>query len=222
MSTLSIFKDITDEEKKHMFHCFTPVTKVFFDGEIIMNYSYKIDKIGIMLDGKAHLSSIDYEGRQSILEQLETNDIFGEVFTPPPENCQYFIEADTACDVLFIDYSQIIKRCPNACPEHSRLVNNLLQMTAAKAQAMALHINILSRRSTRQKLIAYFESEANKSKSEYFTLPMSLSALADYISVDRSAMMREIRKMKECGILSERSGANGRSYALTGGYAEDL
>ncbi|MFR1519046.1 MAG: Crp/Fnr family transcriptional regulator [Clostridia bacterium] len=211
MSSLSIFSGITEEEKEHMFHCFTPVKKVFFDGETIMNYAHKIDKVGILLNGRAHLSCLDYEGRHSILEQLERNDIFGEVFMLPLEDFQYFVVADTVCDVLFIDYTQIIKRCSNACAEHSRLVNNLLQMTASKAQSMALHINILSRRTTRQKLMTYFEINALKTKEKYFTIPMSLSALADYISVDRSSMMRELRKMKEEGLLSDKM-IDGKRY----------
>lgn len=214
MSQLSIFNDITEEQKKKMFQCFSPVAKVFFDGETIMNYSYKMEKVGILLSGRAHLSCIDYDGRHSILEQLEENDIFGEVFNLPLENFQYFVTADTACDVLFIEYSQIIKRCENACAEHSRLVNNLLQMTAAKAQSMAEHINILSRRTTRQKLITYFEINTLKSKTAYFTIPMSLSALADYISADRSSMMRELRKMKEEGILKEKTVDGKRHFTL--------
>jgi len=95
MSSLSIFNGITDEEKEHMFHCFSPAAKVFFDGETIMNYAHQMDKIGILLSGRAHLSCIDYEGRHSILEQLEKNDIFGEVFTLPLEDFQYFVVADT-------------------------------------------------------------------------------------------------------------------------------
>lgn len=214
MSSFSIFTGITEEEKQHMFHCFAPTSKVFFDGETIMNYAHKIDKIGILLSGRAHLSCIDYEGRHSILEQLEKNDIFGEVFTLPLEDFQYYIIADTACDVLFIDYAQVIKRCSNACAEHSRLVNNLLQMTAAKAQSMAMHINILSRRTTRQKLITYFEIHARKAKEGYFTIPMSLSSLADYISVDRSSMMRELRKMKEEGMISDKTIGGKRYFTL--------
>ena len=214
MGSLSIFDGITDEEKRRLFRCFAPVTKVFFDGEIIMYYSRKIDKIGILLDGKAHISSTDPEGRQSILEQFEKNDIFGELFMMPQENSQYFIEADTACDVLFIDYSKIIKMCQSVCPEHSRFISNLIRMTAAKTQSMAHHINILSRRTTRQKLMAYFESELSKSKEKYFTISMSLSALADYISVDRSAMMRELKKMKEEGIIDDKRIGGKRHYAL--------
>ena len=217
MSSLSIFSGIMDQEKEHMFHCFSPVTKVFFEGETIMSYAHEIDKVGILLSGRAHLSCIDYEGRHSILEQLEKNDIFGEVFTLPLEDFQYFVAADSACDVLFIDYSQIIKRCSNACAEHSRLVNNLLQMTASKAQSMALHINILSRRTTRQKLLTYFEINALKTKEKYFPLPMSLSALADYISVDRSSMMRELRKMKEEGLIEDKTVDGKRYFCLARG-----
>lgn len=119
--------------------------------------------------------------------------------------------------MLFIDYSQIIKRCSNACAEHSRLVNNLLQMTASKAQSMALHINILSRRTTRQKLLTYFEINALKTKEKYFPLPMSLSALADYISVDRSSMMRELRKMKEEGLIEDKTVDGKRYFCLARG-----
>lgn len=218
MSSTSIFDGINFTAKSRMFHCFSPVTKVFKEGETIMNYSHHMDKVGILLKGKAHLSCTDYDGNHSILEQFEENDIFGEVFILPLEDFQYRIQADSKCKVMLIDYDQIIKRCPNACEEHSRLVSNLLQMTAGKAQSMALHINILSRRTTRQKLMTYFEITALKNKkytqttSEYcFTIPMSLSALADYISVDRSAMMRELKKMKEEGLIDTKT-INGEKY----------
>ena len=210
MSSLSIFSGITDQEKEHMFHCFSPVTKVFFEGETIMSYAHEIDKVGILLSGRAHLSCIDYEGRHSILEQLEKNDIFGEVFTLPLEDFQYFVAADSACDVLFIDYAHIVKRCERACLHHSLLVQNMLRLMADKAQDLSQRIDVLSRRSIREKLLCYFRQLAEKEGSGTFTLPFSLSTLADYIATDRSAMMRELKRLREEGVLR----SDGRRFTL--------
>ena len=63
--------------------------------------------------------------------------------------------------VLFIDYEHVIKRCENACHHHSQMVSNLLQMTALRSRQQTDRIYMLSRSSTRKKLIAYLHSLVN-------------------------------------------------------------
>ena len=113
----------------------------------------------------------------------------------------FFLLAEEDCSVLFIDYEHIVKRCPKACAHHSTVVSNLVKLMSEKTQALSEHLEILSRRTTREKLTAYFSMLAAKNKSLYFTLPFSQTSLADYICVDRSAMVRELKRMSDEGMI---------------------
>lgn len=198
METCAIFDGITPREKEQMMKCFQPVTKRFEAGETVMSFAGTPQKIGVLTAGRAHLSCVDENGRESRLEQLGRNDVFGDMFTLPMERLSYFVTAETACEVLFIDYAHVIKRCERACAHHSQLVHNLFQMTARKAQAQTMHVSVLSQRSVRRKLLTYFELVCRHAPGR---IPMSYSALAEYLSIDRSAMMRELGKMKEEGLV---------------------
>ena len=102
---------------------------------------------------------------------------------------------------MFIDYPHILKRCERACTHHSLLVQNMLRLIAGKAQALSERVDVLSRRSIREKLLCYFRQLEEKTGSRTLQLPFSLSVLADYIATDRSAMMREMKRLKEEGVL---------------------
>ena len=114
------------------------------------------------------------------------------------------------CEVLFIDYPHILRRCENACACHSTLVQNMLRLMADKAQALSERIDVLSRRSIREKLLCCFRQLAGRAGGSSFTLPFSLSVLADYIAADRSAMMRELKRLREEGLVR----SEGRRFTL--------
>ena len=120
------------------------------------------------------------------------------------------MQAITDCEIMFLSYDHLVKPCSKACAHHSQLINNLFHMTACKAQMLAMHIHILAKRTLRHKLMTYFEYEALQNRSRSYTLSLTLSALADYLCTDRSAMMREIRHLNEDGKLSSK----GRSITL--------
>ena len=103
-----------------------------------------------------------------------------------------------------------MKRCEKACVHHSKLVQNMFQLVAGQTQRLSRRVEVLSRRSIREKLLCYFSICAQDAKADTFTLPFTLSALADYISADRSAMMRELKKMREQGVVS----VDGRKVTL--------
>ena len=104
-------------------------------------------------------------------------------------------------EILFIEYRHIIRRCQNACEHHSQLVHNVLELLTEQNLRLGRRVEVLSRRTIRDKLLCYFAIQSGRIGSS-FTLPFSLSALADYISTDRSAMMRELKKLREEGIVA--------------------
>ncbi len=201
LQTSDLFNNISAESYNKMMTCFSTSVRSYKSGETICFYDSKNKKVGIVESGKAIVINTFLKGSQTILEYLTTGSIFGEIFYfhSNTENISVVCSADAK--VRFIDYTCIIKTCSNACAHHTQLINNMFSMVSQKASQLSEHIDILSRRSIREKLVAYFSIQSSKAKSQTFKMPFSFSVLADYISSDRSAMMREIKKMRDEGII---------------------
>ena len=199
----NLFKGISDEEYNKMMLCFQSVERTFRADTNICTYGENMGKIGILLEGEATLMRTQSDGRQTILEYLKTGDIFGEplsVYSSKLDMIQ--LRSIKRCHVQFIDYGHLTKRCERACSYHSQLVSNALEMMSQRASQLSERLEVLSQRSTREKLICYFRLMSAGEQKKRFEMSFSFSSLADYLSVDRSAMMREIKKLKEEGIIS--------------------
>ena len=207
-----LFHSISYEEYLRMMVCFQAVQKSFSTEELIYDFGApRTDAVGIIERGTASVIRIDQEGVSTVLEELGPGGVFGRTlaFDFVGEDSLEVV-CRTPCDVLFIDYPHIMKRCENACTHHSILVQNMLQLMLEKAQALSERVDVLSRRTIREKLLCYFRQTAEKAGSVSFTLPFSLSTLADYIATDRSAMMRELKRLREEGIVR----SEGRRFTL--------
>lgn len=196
--TTSLFDGVTKDEYAAMTACFKATVRTYRKGEEV---PLPAGRVGVVQRGKISVMRTDADGVRTIFEQLGKGGVFGDAIGPARADGGYFLLADEDCDVLMIDYEHIIKRCPNACTHHSTVVSNLVKLMSEKTQALSEHLEILSRRSTREKLTAYFSLLAAKNKSPYFTLPFSQTSLADYICVDRSAMARELKRMSDEGLI---------------------
>lgn len=204
MEALGIFSGISQQNLDQMFRCFNARKLIFPKGQTIMTYTDNLQKIGVLLSGRAHLYCIDRDGSYTLLERFEANDLFGELFALPIPTWEYIVEADSDCEVMFISYASIIRRCSNACEHHSRLVDNLFHLATKKSQALSFRINLLSTRTIRQRLLNYLSWQQTKNGSRTFTMDMSLTELAAYLCVDRSSLMREMRSMKNEGLLQSK------------------
>ena len=208
MEVNSIFKGIEEEDIKKMLKCFDAKTRTFKKDRTIVTNIINIKMIGIILNGTANMERYDYNGNRSIIEKLEKNSVFGEVFSRLGSDISVVATSD--CEVLFIEYEHLIKRCKKGCIYHSILTNNVLQLLSKKIVDLNERLEILSKRTIRDKLLSYFELLANNSPKRSFNLPFTYTDLADYLSIDRSAMMREIKNLKEEGFIE----TNGKKITL--------
>lgn len=159
-------------------------------------------QLALVISGKVVIERTDESGSLSIIEVVEPGEVFGEGFTfSNPLSDSLRAICIEKSQILFLKYDQISKRCYKACACHSQLVENLLLMITTKMQIMSQRLEILSCRGTKAKLLNFFTLCAAKEKSNTFTLPFSVSALADYLCVDRSAMVREMKKMRSEGLI---------------------
>lgn len=202
LSQMQIFSGTNESDCQRMIDCFKGEQRRYIAGETICQYGNST-KIGIVQSGSVILVRIDISGNQSILDRIDEGGIFGETVAfsfPGSESIFAISEKDS--EVIFIDYYHFAKRCSNACNCHSVVVENLLRLVADKAYQLSEKIEILSHRSIREKLMCYFRIECSKNSSDNFVMPFSMTTLADSICVDRSAMMREIKKMKDEKLIS--------------------
>lgn len=197
----NLFYNINEEELLSMMTCFKTYTKNYSNGEIICFYSDNDNGIGIIESGSAIVVHSLLNGSQTILEHLKEGDIFGQMFYFHGAKENISVEASSKCTVRFIDYEHIVKRCSKACPHHSQLVHNILFMVSEKTRNVCEHLEVLSQRSIRERLNSYFEILSSKADNKTFEIPFTMTTLANYLSVDRSAMSRELGKMKDEGLL---------------------
>lgn len=216
MRQTELFKGIDAESIDRMIDCFKPEVRAFKRGETVMLYSSELSYLCVLLSGRAHLYCTDSDGEYLLLENYEANDIFGEVFAMPYSALGYAVEADCDCEVMFIRFSCICGRCPKACQHHTQLTHNLFELSARKAQALAMRINVISKRSLRRKLLAYFEYLRERNASDSFELESSLSQLSFFLCADRASMMRELKNMADDGLITRK----GRKITLLAGRQE--
>ena len=183
--------------------CIKAQKKVFPAGTVITTYMEKRKQICILLSGKADLIRYDLKGNKDIIERFSPNDIFGEVFHHVNTNNELFVLANKDCEVLIFLYDDLRVKCKQNCSFHTTLVSTILELVLNNAIIQNTRIEILSKRSIREKLLSYFNTLSNKAFSKNITLPFSLTSLADYLSVDRSAMMREIKNLIDEGFISK-------------------
>ena len=205
MRITNVFSQISKESMEKILPCFKPYWKEYSHGETILTYGTSApSQVEILESGKARLEILNEDGDVFLIEHLEAGDVFGEPFSLPLEKFVYTVTAEEDCRVLFMNYNHIIKPCANLCEHHSQIISNVFIMAAQKSQGLALHISLLHQSTIRNKVLSYLSyasTVCKKNADGYFTIPMSLVALAEYLSVDRSAMMREIKAMKAEGLI---------------------
>ncbi len=198
----NLFYNISLEEYKHLLGCLDAREKHFTDEETICTYD-EFHSIGILGKGNALVVRYEINGARTILERLEPQDIFGHLLSAYQKNPLNGISvvSDGPCDVLFINYDGISRPCAKACTYHHQLIQNMLSLISEKAVDLSERVEVLSQRTIREKLTCYFLQLAGRVKSETFNLPFTMVDLADYLSIDRSAMTRELKRMKDEGII---------------------
>ncbi len=203
LTEFPLFSGMEEGECLHMLDCFHAPPRSFQEGDIAYTYGKGSGQtLGIIQEGQAALVKIEASGTRTVLERLGKGGVFGELIAFSSLPCDSVtLVCETPCVIVFLPQSQLTSPCSHSCSCHRKLLENLLGLISRKAFDLSERVEVLSCRTIREKLLCYFRICAAREKNMSFTLPFSLSALADYLCTDRSAMMRELKKLKEEGFL---------------------
>lgn len=178
-------------------------SKKFVKGETVTTYIEKRNQICIVVSGEVDLIRYDFNGNKTIIGHFVDNDIFGEVFYPANTNNELFVVARKNSEVLFYNYDSLSTKCKRNCEFHKELTNSLSQLFLDQIVLLNLRIELLTKKNTRGKILSYFEILSKGTLRRTFTLPYSYTDLADFLSVDRSAMMRELKLLIDEGFIKK-------------------
>lgn len=199
-----LFYNIEDEHLLRMLNCLGAKV-VFFDKKYtVFREGDKIKHVGIVLSGSVQVVQIDFYGNRSILNSVEPSQVFGEAFAcAEADFLPVSIIANEPSEIMLIDCSHIFHTCTNNCGFHQQLIFNLMKDLALKTVQFHQKMEICSKRTTRDKLLAYLDVQAKKHGKEFY-VPFDRQELADFLEVDRSGLSLEISKLRKEGIIENR------------------
>lgn len=197
-----LFTGIRGTELDAILNCLAPTKNNFKKGAYIFRDGEQISSMGLVLRGSVHILKEDYWGNRTILAEVQTGQLFGEAYACS-ETAKVSVNAVSVQEsaILFFDVRRILSPCSAGCPFHVRLIQNLVAELADKNIRLTGKIEHISQRRLREKVLSYLSDFSKKQGSPDFTIPFSRQELADYLSADRSALSKELCKLRDEGVL---------------------
>lgn len=200
---IKLFDNISESSQEKILKSLEANTFIFKKNNTILSSIKKDNIIGIILEGYIEIVKTDYNGNRTIIEDLYENDVFGSDMSSISNN-EYNIITKEDSKIIIIYFNEIIKNDLNT-PYYNIFIKNLLSIMSEKMKTINERIEILANKTIRNKLLAYFKIMSNKNKTRIIYLPYSFTDLADYLGVDRSAMYRELKSLKDDGLITTKN-----------------
>ena len=192
-----IFKDFSIDEIIEIFSVVSFYEKNYKKNDIILAENTKIEYFGIITNGRIAVSNFDYFGNRNILNVFEKGDSFGEALVSLEMKIPHEIISLTSSSVIWIEYSSL-----SNSQYYQKILNNLLNIISTKNLILNKKLQILSKRTTREKILEYLSNQKKAlSLDSNFEINLNRNEMADYLALDRSNLSRELGKLKKEGII---------------------
>ncbi len=197
-----LFNGFTDEEIKMVLSSLHVVLEKYRTDEYIHTQGDAINTIGIIVKGSVNVLKEDYDGNTNIISSLREGDMFAEVFVlAGVKEIPVTVSAASECEIIHLDYKKVITATSKLGDIHVKLIDNLLKVVAGNALALNRKLQIVSKKTTRGKVLEYLYSQSRLHKSSTFKINYNREELANYLCVDRSALSRELSNMEKDGLI---------------------
>ncbi len=198
-----LFHGVEENDMEAMLGCLGATERKYGKNDVIMLAGTKVTSVGVLIEGSAQITRDDADGNRAILSELEKADLFAEAYVAAGSlEVPITVVATSDCRILWIPFNKIVGVCSSACGFHKQLVQNMLRVIAQKNILMNEKMRILSCKTTKEKLMTYLSDYSERVGKNKFKIPFSRNELADFLSVDRSAMSRELGKLRDEGYLN--------------------
>jgi len=201
MEHLEIFAGLNGAQIEQICSCFGAVTRVYPKGKAVITAGDAVKRVGIVLDGKARSVKTDISGRTFIVALLKRGDCIGVLLAASKTRRSHVtVEATERLTVLFLPFDKLMRQCPKFCRSHSVVMRNLVHIISEKALFLHERNDCIIKPTLREKILTYLKRESGGFDGN-FEIGLDREGLADYLNADRSALSRELSRMKTEGII---------------------
>lgn len=202
LKNTSLFRGNLDTEIDAMLICLEARESTFDKNTFVYRQGDKVNSLGVILKGSVQIIEEDFWGNRNIISKVGVGQLFAESYVcVQDESLRISVLATEKTSVLLLDIKKVLRTCSSACEFHSRLIQNLLTVIARKNIHVTEKVQFLSQRTTKDKLMAYLSSESHRQGAMSFDIPFNRQELSDFLAVDRSALSKELGKLRDEGIL---------------------
>lgn len=200
-----LFDRIKSEDLLRMLDCLNAQVIPVRRGQMILRQGDPAARLGIVLGGSVHVITGDEQGNHAVITAIHEREVFGEAYAcaGAPALPVSVVAAEDSM-VMLLEHERVITGCRNGCMAHSLLVTNLMRVIARKNLVLNEKLSIVTRKTTRDKLLGYLLEQRRRAGTPRFAIPFDRQGLADYLGVERSAMSAELSKMKKDGLIDYR------------------
>ena len=161
-----------------------------------------VGDIMLLVSGKVHVQRDDFWGNSNIISTIDIGEMFGEsCITPRGREILNNVIAIEDSTIMLFDVRRILTTCSSSCKFHNMVIENLFYAISDKNRKLVQKLGHMANRSTREKLMSYLSEQSQKQGSDSFVIPLNRQQLADFLSVDRSAMSNELGKLRDEGLI---------------------
>lgn len=177
-------------------------TNGYGKGEVIFGAGSVVTDIGLVLSGSVRIEFTDLWGNKSVLGFIPAGGVFAESYACiPDEPMMVDAVANEECSIMFISVPKLFMPCP-ACKNQNRLIQNLVVISAGKNLQLSRRSMHTSPKTIRGRLFSYFSQMVSAQGSNKIIIPFDRQQLADYLNLDRSALSKELAKMRKDGLIA--------------------
>lgn len=193
----TIFNDFSLDQLLETFSSISYFEKDYKKNDIIIKQNDILNYFGIVTKGQIATYNFDYFGNRNILTVFDKGNSFGEAIVCMKINFPHEIIAMIDCSILWIEYESLKKS-----KYYEKILNNLLILISSKNLILNKKLNVLSKRTTREKILSYLLEQKKFLKSnENIEINLNRNEMADYLAIDRSNLSRELGKLKKEGLI---------------------
>ena len=201
LTECALFHGLREAQIREMLPCLSARQSRFRRGQFLLRAGDRVVFAGILLSGEAEVLQEDFWGNRNLLAAVGPGDLFAEAFACAHAVSPVSVLCKTDGSVLYLNVRAVFSPCEKACAQHKALSQNLIRVLAEKNMQLNEKAGFLSQRTTREKLLAYLSAQARRAGSASFRIPFDRQQLADFLSVNRSAMSAELSRTQREGLL---------------------
>lgn len=197
----ALFHGMDPMDIKSALRLFCAKVQAFEKGAVILHAGNTTCFLALVLIGGVTIQSDDLWGNRTILTMIHPGDFFAETYALLHETLLVDAVANVPSEILFLDVGFLHRILEKEYPWITTFLANLLSIATRKNLTLATRSFDTASKTIRGRVMSYLNNLSLKKHARHFEIPFDRQQFADYLNVERTALSKELGKMKQDGLI---------------------